>query len=147
VGNKVNNFVLIINRLLPCSRRQDERQKMKTLNSIQSGFTLVEIMIVVAIIGLLATMAVPHFARSRSRAHSVACMNNLRLIDGAIQMWALENNKDADQVVTYNDISGYLKNSVVCPAGGSSFADSYTITAVDARAVCQRKPDTHKLPL
>ena len=119
--------------------------KHKTAN--KAGFTLVEIMIVVAIIGLLATMAIPHFARSRNTAHQTACLNNLRQIEGAVQMWALEQSKDSAQAVSYQDISGYLKNAVVCPAGGTRFDDSYTLTTVDTRPLCQRRPDTHKLPL
>ena len=55
-------------------------------------------------------------------------------------------NKGANQAVTYGDISSYLQNSVSCPAGGSSFEDSYSITTVDALPTCQRQPDKHKLP-
>lgn len=111
------------------------------------GFTLIEIMIVVAIIGMLAAIAVPNFAKARGAAQKTSCINNLQKIDGAIQVWALEQKKDSDQPVTYADITGYLKNSVVCPSGGTSFDDSYTITTVDAKPICQRRPDTHKLPL
>jgi len=119
---------------------------MKQSKLNHRGFTLVEIMIVVAIIELLATMAIPHFARSRKEAHRVSCINNLRQIDGAVQIWALENKKEGGQAVTFNDIKGYLKNSVVCPAGGTAFNDSYLISAVDSRPVCQKQPDSHKLP-
>src|SRR5258708_262509 len=103
---------------------------MKLGTSNQTAFTLVEIMIVVAIIGMLATIAIPNYVKSRGKAQEVICISNLRQIDGAIQLWAAEQKKDADQVVTYGDISGYLRNSVSCPAGGTSFADSYTITTV-----------------
>ncbi len=120
---------------------------MQTKTSPLAGFTLVEIMIVVAIIGMLATLAIPNYVKSRGQAHQVSCINNLRQIDGAIQTWATETRKDGDQAVTYADISSYLRNAVACPAGGTSFADSYTITTVDAKPTCQRKPDTHKLPL
>ena len=119
---------------------------MRATTSDQTGFTLVEIMIVVAIIGMLAALAIPNYVKARGQAHRTACINNLQQIDGAVQLWAMENKKDADQPVTYSDISGYLKNSVSCPAGGTSFSDSYTITIVDAKPTCQHKPESHMLP-
>ena len=120
---------------------------MKNRTSSVCGFTLIEIMIVVAIIGMLAAIAVPNFAKARGEAQKTACISNLQKIDGAIQVWALEQKKDSDQPVTYIDIAPYLKNSVLCPSGGTGFADSYTITTVDAKPTCQRRPDIHKLPL
>ena len=120
---------------------------MKPKSAQQNGFTLVEIMIVVAIIGMLATLAIPNYVKSRGQAQQVTCISNLRQIDGAVQTWATETKKDGDQTVTYTDISSYLRNAVYCPAGGTSFADSYAISTVDAKPTCQRKPEMHKLPL
>ena len=119
---------------------------MKNISSRRSGFTLVEIMIVVAIIGLLASIAIPHFGQARKTAQMNVCINNLQQIEGAIQRWSLEMHKDEGQPVTYSDIRSYLKHSVVCPSGGTSFDDSYTITSVDAPPVCRKKPTTHLLP-
>ena len=123
---------------------------MKNIKLKEHGFTLVEIMIVVAIIGLLAALAIPNFVQSRQRAQMVGCISNLRQIDGAIQSWALEKGKEAGQPVTFTDISAYLKNAVICPAGGTSFADSYQLSSVDAQPSCLRTPGgsyPHKLPL
>lgn len=103
-------------------------------------------MIVVAIIGLLATIAIPNFIRARTTAQMNACINNLRQIDGAIQLWALETKKDVNAPVTYADIADYLKNQVVCPSGGTTFEDSYSLTTVGAPPTCLRVPATHKLP-
>ena len=85
----------------------------------RSGFTLVEIMIVVAIIGLLAAIAIPSFIRARQNTQASTCVNNLRLIDGAKDQWALENGKSTGQPVTQNDVSPYLKQGFpVCPIAG-----------------------------
>ena len=117
---------------------------MKRINTACSGFTLVEIMIVVAIIGLLAAIAVPNYTKSRLRAHQTACVANLRQIDGAVQLWAMENKKDAGDPVAYSDIKSYLRHEVSCPSGGTTFDDSYALVGVDETPTCKRQP-THKL--
>lgn len=129
--------------------------KIKTNN--KAGFTLVEIMIVVAIIGLLAAIAIPNFVKARTTAQMNACLNNLRQIDGAKQQWALETKQGSAATPTQADLEPYLGRSgapgsatttIVCPAGGTgaTFASSYTINSVDTPPVCQVVPATHALP-
>jgi len=81
---------------------------MNIKTSNKAGFTLVEIMIVVAIIGLLAAIAIPNFVRARQTSQTNACLNNLRQIDGAKQQWALENGATAATTVTAANITPYL---------------------------------------
>ena len=64
-------------------------------NKRDAGFTLIEIMIVVAIIGLLAAIAIPNFVKARTTSQQNACINNLRQYDGAVQQWVLENKKQS----------------------------------------------------
>lgn len=115
---------------------------MKLTTQRSHGFTLVEIMIVVAIIGLLAAIAVPNFVRARSKAQQNACINNLKQMDGAKAQWAIENKKVDSDAVTTSDITPYLKGSVMpqCPSSGA-----YAVTTVSAIPTCTLSTAGHTL--
>lgn len=91
----------------------------------QTGFTLVEIMIVVAIIGLLAAIAIPNFVHTRAKSQATTCINNMRQIDSAIQQFAMEKGKPPGSTISYpDDLTPYIKlnanNSIPsCPASGT----------------------------
>ena len=86
---------------------------LQKLNTKRGGFTLVEIMIVVAIIALLAAIAVPNFLRARKRSQATRILEDLRIVDSSIDQYAIENNKSTGDTVIWTDIQKYLKNGSV----------------------------------
>jgi len=122
---------------------------MKIRASRKAGFTLVEIMIVVAIIGLLAAIAIPNFVKARTTSQQNACINNLRQFDGAAQQWALETKQLPTAAVTSAAIMPYVKLTSTgalpsCPASGTY---AYGTVATNA-ATCSFSTATapHRLP-
>ena len=111
----------------------------------QNGFTLVEIMIVVVIIGLLAGLAIPNFVHARIDARRGTCLNNMRILDEAKEEYALENNKDSTTVPASDDVAPYIRSNAmpICPAGGV-----YSIESIGTTPSCTKSvsPDLHVLP-
>ena len=107
---------------------------MQASNTLRNdGFTLVEIMIVVAIIALLAAIAVPGFLRARKRAQATKILNDLRLIDSAVDQYAIETNKTTGATVTVADWTNYLKKgTVLFNTGQDIFGDDYGSQIVDS---------------
>lgn len=91
---------------------------------MKKGFTLVEIMIVVAIIGIIIAIAVPAFIRARENSRGRACQENLTKIEGAKEQYILEERQSATVVPTWGNLiladgTGYLKSTPRCPSGGT----------------------------
>jgi len=100
--------------------------------SRRGGFTLVEIMIVVAIIALLASIAVPNFLRARKRSQATKIMEDLRQLDAATDEYAIENNKTSGMNPAFNDLRNYIKTgTVLYNTGADLFGDSYGPFTID----------------
>jgi prepilin-type N-terminal cleavage/methylation domain-containing protein len=100
--------------------------KPNKLSRHRGGFTLVEIMIVVAIIALLASIAVPGFIRARKRTQASRVLNDLRHLDGAVDQYALETDKPGGFIATFSDLRVYLKDGgILYNTGNDIFGDQY----------------------
>src|SRR5713101_1211134 len=122
---------------------------MQIKTSKTAGFTLVEIMIVVAIIGLLAAIAIPNFVKARTTSQANACINNLRQYDGAVQQYALEQKLASTATYTLPVLMPYIKldstgNLPACPAGGT-YSAGPTVTNPPLCSLSGATP-AHALP-
>lgn len=114
------------------------------------GFTLVEIMVVVFIVGLLLALAMPNLVQAREKSRRRACIGNLLRLEIAKQQWAMDHNKEPDDTPEWNDIVGptaYIKGNPdtyptsTCPSGGT-----YTMNNVSTPPQCSMEaPAGHKL--
>src|ERR1700720_4632847 len=105
---------------------------LKNINKRRGGFTLVEIMIVVAIIALLAAIAVPGFLRARKRSQASRILNDLRMIDSAVDQYAIETNRTSGATVAITDWTNYLKKgSLLYNSGNSLLGTAYGAQSVD----------------
>jgi prepilin-type N-terminal cleavage/methylation domain-containing protein len=106
---------------------------LQKLNTKRGGFTLVEIMIVVAIIALLAAIAVPNFLRSRKRSQATQVLEDLRIIDGAVDQYAIEFKKSPGDVVEWADVQKYVKTGtrLYTSAGTDILGNAFVLPTVD----------------
>ena len=105
---------------------------LRKLSTKRAGFTLVEIMIVVAIIALLAAIAVPGFLRARKRSQATKILNDLRMIDSAVDQYAIETGKKTGDSVDITDWTNYVKkDTLLYNSGADVYGDSYSVQLVD----------------
>src|SRR5690242_21562948 len=138
--------------LTQCRRRTEPKNMrvFRTKLGPRRAFTLVEIMIVVALIGLLAALAIPTFIRARTTAQTKVCINNLRQIDSAKQQWALENKQTGGATPVQTELETFLIRTTSgvmpnCPSAGltATFATSYSINEVTNSPTCLIVPGNH----
>jgi prepilin-type N-terminal cleavage/methylation domain-containing protein len=114
-----------------------ERTTVTGVRRNRRGFTLVEIMIVVSIVGLLAGVGVPSLVKARTETQRNLCIGNLRVIDGAKEQWALINSRTQGEPVEQNEVDALVRKGVPqCPAAGS-----YTYGAVGEAPTCSLAED------
>jgi prepilin-type N-terminal cleavage/methylation domain-containing protein len=105
---------------------------LKKFQTKHSAFTLVEIMIVVAIIALLAAIAVPGFLRARKRSQASRILNDLRMIDSAVDQYSIETNRTSGSTVAVSDWTNYVKkNALLFNTGTSLLGSTYGAQTVD----------------
>ena len=129
--------------------REKKANNVKKLNKRRGGFTLVEIMIVVAIIALLAAIAVPGFLRARKRSQASRILNDLRMIDSAVDQYAIETNRKPGIRWRSADWTNYLKKgSLLYNTGNSLLGSAYGAQTVDTIPRSQRAttPSCRTLP-
>ena len=118
---------------------------MKMIRNRRKGFTLVEIMIVVAIIGLLAAIGIPNYQSARTRSQTNSCINNLRQIDSAKQQWAMECGKNSTDTPVATDLQPYMGHGTAgsvgahCPLVPAGALAGYDINDVQTHPVCRQE--------
>jgi prepilin-type N-terminal cleavage/methylation domain-containing protein len=123
----------IVDRNQTNNREQKVIIMFKHINKRRGGFTLVEIMIVVAIIALLAAIAVPGFLRARKRSQATRILNDLRMIDSAVDQYAIETNRVTGNTVAVTDWTAYLKSgTVLYNTGKDLLGNTYGQQTVDS---------------
>ena len=106
---------------------------LQKLNNRRGGFTLVEIMIVVAIIALLAAIAVPNFLRARKRSQATRVLEDLRMLDSAVDQYAIETNKQTGTNPSFADLKNYIKaGTTLYTTGTDMFGNSFGTFTVDS---------------
>ena len=115
----------------------------KFVKKARKGFTLVEIMIVVLIIGILLAIAVPNFIKARESSRTKACVANLKQLDSAKEQYAMDNKLNDGDAVPAGALwaaGGYIKSEPECPSGGA-----YTVAAIGAPPSCSEAASGHVL--
>ena len=112
------------------------------------GLTILELIIAVSIIGILVTIAIPAYQRPRERVQASLCINNLRVIRTAKQLWAIEHNQAEGDTPSLEDLLPYLRSEahLKCPSvrgAAPILTEHYEINAVGTDPACLVEPETH----
>jgi prepilin-type N-terminal cleavage/methylation domain-containing protein len=119
--------------VIPANKERKAKEVMRQNTSQKRGFTLVEIMIVVAIIGLLAAIAIPNFIKAREKSQTSVCISNLKEIDGAKEQCATEEHKKTGDALQMTDlVPNYIKTEPICPSGTAP----YVVNPIGTNPTC-----------
>jgi prepilin-type N-terminal cleavage/methylation domain-containing protein len=122
---------------------QEYMKAIRKMRRDEKGFTLIEIMIVVLIIGILLAIAVPNFVKARETSRTKSCISNLKQLDAAKEQWAMDNKKTTGDEPTMANLVGsdnYIKMEPSCPSGGA-----YTINVIGTNPACSLAASGHTL--
>jgi prepilin-type N-terminal cleavage/methylation domain-containing protein len=138
-------------RLFPSTIKIGKSSLMKTNENVHKlGFTLIEIVIVVSIIGLLAAILIPNILKARGQAQTNTCINNLRIIDGAKKQWSLEKGQPLTIIPVSSEIAPYINRASTvmpsCPLSPNGIPP-YNINAVSDIPTCPNSNATHQAVL
>ena len=111
---------------------------------IKKGYTLIEMLIVVAIVGILASLAFANIQSYRNKAQKYACITNLRTIESNMSLWAINNGKNAEDQVTMADlVPKHLMTTPYCPLDAAK--EGYILGKVSEKPTCPRDPENHRI--